>query len=75
MYVRNDAPGSRQTQVWSDLERRKGTIVEEPEAASEFKAAKRRYEQAVDSPRRGKGSALLLAVYRGKMSEVKTLLS
>lgn len=45
--------------------------MEEPEATVEFKAAKRRYEQAVDSPRSGEGSALLLAVYRGKMSEVR----
>lgn len=44
--------------------------MEEPVAAAEFKDAKRRYETAIDSPGKGKGSALLLAVYRGKMSEV-----
>ncbi|CAM9582666.1 unnamed protein product, partial [Hapterophycus canaliculatus] len=55
--------------VWSGLERCKGVVVEEPEAAAEFKAAKRRYEAAIDSPGKGEGSALLLAVYRGKMSE------
>lgn len=66
-------------QVWADLERSKGVIVEEPEAAADFKAAKRRYEDAVDGGPGGRGgggggaggSAILLAVYRGKMSEVR----
>lgn len=55
--------------VWAELERLKGTIVEEPESAKEFKAAKRHYEAAIDA-QGGGGKALLLAVYRGKMSEV-----
>lgn len=56
------------TKVWSELEAVKGVIVEETEAASEFKATKKRYEAAIDDPEGG--SAVLLAVYRGKMSEV-----
>ncbi|CBN80233.1 conserved unknown protein [Ectocarpus siliculosus] len=67
----------RKCEVWADLERIKGVIVEEPEAAADFKAAKRRYEDAVDGGPGGRGrgrgsaggSAILLAVYRGKMSE------
>ncbi|CAN0157472.1 unnamed protein product, partial [Ectocarpus sp. 12 AP-2014] len=38
----------RRCEVWADLKRSKGVIVEEPEAAADFKAAKRRYEDAVD---------------------------
>ena len=56
--------------VWSELEECKGVVVEEP-AAALFEAAKRQYETAIDAPG-GNGSAVLLAVYRGKMSEVWT---
>lgn len=59
---------ARLNKVWSELEKIKGVIVEETEAASEFKATKKRYETAIDDPQGGK--AVLLAVYRGKMSEV-----
>ncbi|CAM9975895.1 unnamed protein product, partial [Scytosiphon promiscuus] len=59
----------KSTGVWSNLERCKGVVVEEPVEGAEFKEAKQRYEAAIDSPRKGEGSALLLAVYRGKMSE------
>ena len=55
--------------VWAELERCKGVIVEEPVEAAQFEAAKRQYETAIDGPG-GNGSAVLLAVYRGKMSEV-----
>lgn len=60
------------TQVLLQLERCKGVIVEEPEATADFKAAKLRYENAIKGPA-GKrdGSAVLLAVYRGKMSEAR----
>ena len=61
-------PHARLNKVWSELEKTKGVIVEETEAASEFKATKKRYEAAIDDPKRG--NAVLLAVYRGKMSEV-----
>lgn len=57
--------------MWWELEQIKGEIVQEPEQASEFKAAKARYEMAIDAGG-GNGSAILLAVYRGKMSEVCT---
>lgn len=58
----------------SQLERCKGVIVEEPVAAAEFKAAKWRYEKAVKGPSgKGDGSAVLLAVFRGKMSEARQL--
>lgn len=55
--------------VWSELEECKGVVVEEPAAAALFEAAKRQYQTAIDAPG-GNGSAVLLAVYRGKMSEV-----
>lgn len=58
----------RLSKVWADLLRLKGTIVEEPESSAEFNVAKRRYEDAIEVP--GGGHALLLAVYRGKISEV-----
>lgn len=54
--------------MWFALTQAKSTIIIEPESTAEFKAAKRRYEEAIDAP--GGGRALLLAVYRGKMSEV-----
>jgi Fanconi anemia group J protein len=57
---------SSHTQIWTRLESAKGTVVVEPTGSqAEFELAKKEYADCI----RHSGQALLLAVYRGKMSE------
>lgn len=58
--------GGRGHDVWERFQRSKGTVVVEPSGSqTDFEIAKERYANGI----RREGKALLLAVFRGKMSE------